>query len=122
MLFGLLGAAMLPCGCPQPAHADGPGAGLWEYGDLEGPKKWGSMCSMGERQSPIDLPLPGMVPSLPLPTSLARIVASLVVTEGMSHYRWQQKDYGKEGAPDDGLLHERASPSGQHRSRQRAGD
>lgn len=57
MLLGLLGAATLPCGCPQPAHADGPG--IWEYGDLEGPKKWGSMCAMGEKQSPIDLPLPG---------------------------------------------------------------
>lgn len=54
---GSLGV-LLPCGCPRPAVADGPGGGPWDYGNFDGPPRWGGVCGTGRRQSPIDLPPP----------------------------------------------------------------
>lgn len=52
-----LGAALLPCGCPKPAIADGGGGPYWDYSLDYGPAHWGGICALGRAQSPVDLPI-----------------------------------------------------------------
>lgn len=51
--LGASAAISAACSCCLPKSAK---AEDWSYGVMSGPPSWGGVCSVGQKQSPIDLP------------------------------------------------------------------